>query len=166
MRRPRLFRKRLECPSRRTRKEQPRYNFPIRVAPRQFTAGRAGGYVWDVTAVWPGRLFRFHCLALYDVPFAAALGAAAMFSDLLFLISQQHRVEYPGDGVGEKVNNVSPAARGAKIMRAYAAGAKTGLAAVVTTQAASAADDATISPVSARFWIGWHIRLPVISIGQ
>ena len=89
-----------------------------------------------------------------------------MYSDLLFLISQQHRVEYPGDGVGEKVNNVSPAARGAKIMRAYAAGAKTGLAAVVTTQAASAADDATISPVSARFWIGWHIGLPVISIGQ
>ena len=51
-------------------------------------------------------------------------------------------------------------------MRAYAAGAKTGLAAVVTTQAASAADDATISPVSARFWIGWHIGLPLISIGQ
>ena len=107
MRRPRLFQNRLECPSLCTRKEQARYNFPIRVAPRPFTAGRAGGYVWDVTAVRPGELFRFHCLALYDVPFAAALGAAAMYSDLLFLISQQHRVEYPGDGVGEKVDNVS-----------------------------------------------------------
>ena len=102
---PRLFQKRLECPSRCTRKEQARYNFPICVAPQQFTTGRAGGYVCDVTAERPGKLFRFHCF--YDVPFAAALGAAAMFSDLLFLISQQYRVEYPGDGVGEKVDNVS-----------------------------------------------------------
>ena len=53
----------------------------------------------------PGTLFRFHCF--YDVPFAAALGAAAMFSDLLFLISQQYRFEYLGDGLGEKVDNVS-----------------------------------------------------------
>ena len=63
--------------------------------------------MWDVTAVRSGKLFRFHSFAVYDVPFAAALGAAAMFSDLLFLISQQYRVEYPGDGVGEKVDNIS-----------------------------------------------------------
>ena len=68
--------------------------------------------------------------------------------------------------MGDKISNVSPAAGAAGIRGTHTASAQTWLAAISAYAAAPAADDAAIMPVSARFWIGWHIRLPVMSIGQ
>jgi hypothetical protein len=84
-----------------------------------------------------------------------------MRADLLFGVSQEDRVEYPGDGVGEKVDNIPPAARPAGIMGTYATCAETRFAAVPALAATSAADDTAIKPVSARFWIFWHDGLRV-----
>lgn len=123
-----------------------------------FTGGPGGALHGDEYRRPPGQISGTSS-TMQHIPFATALGAAAMCADFLFPLAVQYRIEYLGDGIGEQVHDVPRAARKTKIMRADAAGAKARLAAVATQPATPAADDTTIDPVPARIWILWHERL-------